>query len=155
VNPGEKPSKHAKVYWSPISVIALRIMVEMTRVGLKPSQAFEIAESLIQEVDDFVERFERTPSEAGVLEYSLEGDRMQDYRRFRVVRQQDGQYRLMEVASDQGADNIDRQFLIQEYVSIVIEADILFLMSLNAVARLKSGLVDPLTGKPLQDGEAN
>lgn len=145
----EKPAKHAKVYWSARSVMLFRIVIEMVKVGLKPSQAFEVAYSLANEADSFIKRFQRTLTDTGVLEYSLEGDRMGDYRRFRVYPcpGRPEVYSITEFRLEAGADDVERAFT-GGYVTIVIEADILFMTALNAVSRLLAGGVDVLTGTP-------
>lgn len=79
---------------------------------------------------------------------------MAEYRRFRVdpTPGREGVYSITEVLPEPGADDFQRVFA-QAYVTIVIEADILFMTTLNAVSRLLAGSVDVLTGKPLSNQE--
>lgn len=147
----KKPHKHAKAYWSAISVAGFRIMIELIKVGLKPSQAATIAEELIQEIGSFIERFERRPTDTGVLEYGIEGERMGEYRRFRIYRKpgDPDEYTFYEIPADPEGDYINRALVVQAYVTIVIELDILFAAALNSVIRLRAGGVDVRTGDPL------
>lgn len=146
---GERPHKHAKALLSGINIIAVRFMIEVGKFGIKPSEAIDLADDFVQEIDGFMKRFKPTLNEeTGAEEYAVEGDRLQDYQRMEIIRRDGGKLVIVPVSSDAAQRNFSNAMMHQRLVSVTVESDLLFLVSLNGIARHLAGR-DRQAGKTL------
>jgi hypothetical protein len=139
-----KPEKHKKAYWSAFSIIALRFMVAASEYGIAPSESIALAYDIILELDTFLERFKSKTASNGCREFFIDGDQAKDFRVAKITRTPDGTFSVATYRRD-----MTLSFLFGSVgapISILVEIDLLFLMALNGILRLKQGR-DPLTGE--------
>ena len=124
--------KHAKLYWSPVAVIGLHIMVELTNLSVKPTVAHDVAEQLLGHLDEFIDRIPRNMGDEGFEKFDLPMEKrdVQRYRRFSV-----------KPYSHDGDDLVTlREFgtndMSAEWAAIVVCTDLIFAFGLNWILRI-------------------
>lgn len=139
-----KPEKHKKAHWSSFSIIALRFMVTASEYGIAPSESIVLAYDIILELDTFLDQFKPKTMANGCREFGIDGDQADDFRVAKITRSPNGSFSVATYRRD-----MTLAFLFGSVgapISILVEIDLLFLMALNGVLRLKQGR-DPLTGE--------
>lgn len=139
--------KKGRLRWSSIAILAMRFMMEVRQYGMEPNVSINLADEFVQGVDDFMERFKPTLNEeTGVEEYTLEGDRLDEYRRMEIMTDDNGKLFIVSVPADPAAHRLMNALIYHRVSAVTIESDIMFLTGLNAIVRYRAGR-DPQTGK--------
>ncbi len=148
-----KPHKHAKTSWCAYNVIALRFVVQVTQLGLKPSEALKLAERLEDEIEGFLERFTPRPNEeTGIEEFRIEGDRLEDYQSMLIMKDDNGAPYMVRQEANREEHKLLNFMLYRQIAYITFESDLHFTMSLNAISRYVAGR-DPETGTKIMGNE--
>ncbi|MGX7741536.1 hypothetical protein [Rhodopseudomonas parapalustris] len=136
----DRRGKHLKSVWSGSGIIGMRFVMELGRVGIKPSEAFGLIDSFVPYVEGFMERFKPSLNEAtGIEEYTFESDRLQDYHRVEIVRQDNGKLSVSMPEADASKSLMLKALLSHHITSVTVESDILFMVTLNGIIRHTAG----------------
>jgi hypothetical protein len=137
---GEK-KKHAKARWSGAAVIAIQFMLAASFLGVKPSHSSPLADEMLGELEPFLEHYKPTINKDGIPQYTVDMFGPVDYRRAYILRDGDGFKLSTDWFDKEGGHTLRRLArALEAPVSIMIEMDLLFIMKLNAMYRLKQGL---------------
>ncbi|MGP9814431.1 hypothetical protein ACTZWT_23205 [Rhodopseudomonas sp. NSM] len=151
----DRRRKHAKALWTGSGVIATRFVVETANLGIKPSEAFGLADRFVADVEDFMGRFKPSLNEAtGLEEYTFEAARAEDYRRVEIVRRSSGKLSIVpaEMVSDAGKRVLMNAMLYGQLASVAVESDLIFMVTLNGIIRHTAGR-DRQTGTIVRQNE--
>lgn len=136
IGAGEKPGRQGKLRYDPLSVIELRLLVQMTDFGIPPSLAARWAEAILPQVEDFIDRHPLSISDGGIEQYRLDASGEFAYRQTFIWKTSDG-WRCDTTGIKDRDHALDR-ILRGSAAYLVIESDITFALSLNAMIRLLS-----------------
>nr|WP_321307544.1 hypothetical protein [uncultured Sphaerochaeta sp.] len=147
-----KPHKHAKTSWCAYNIVSLGFVVQVTKLGFKPSEALDLCGQLEAELDEFMTRFTPTlDSETGVEKFVLgAGADFAEYRAMMITRNSDGAPRISRLDPERGTQLLAGLFA-GAIAYITFESDRHFAKSLNMISLYIAGR-DPHAGELMQGG---
>jgi hypothetical protein len=126
----ERPGKRGRLYWTPASVVLLRSLLSLTKVGLPPAAAAAIAQEVEGQIDSFLGRFKLAEGERGVPSFITRFDEIDVLHRAIVEQSEDGTFSFYVL---EGGSREYLQRMHAAYAYIVVEIDIVISASLNTI----------------------